>query len=72
MKQEERKIKAVELMEQLGIYKPYVKDFKDNNTVCFFENFAGFWAWQDSELIEKVKEILNKFDEICEKHDKKG
>ena len=62
MKQEERKIKAVELMEQLGIYKPYVKDFKDNNTVCFFENFAGFWAWQDDELNKKIKEIEEEYN----------
>ena len=47
---EQRKEKAIELMTQLGIYKPYIKDFKEQDTVCFYENFAGFWAWQDEEL----------------------
>ncbi len=60
MKHEERKIKAVELMKQLNIYKPYIKDFEENDTVCFYENFAGFWAWQDDELNTKIKEIENK------------
>ena len=57
MKHEERKIKAVELMKQLNIYKPYIKDFEEKDTVCLYENFAGFWAWQDDELNTKIKEI---------------
>ena len=69
MKHEERKIKAVELMKQLNIYKPYIKDFEENDTVCFYENFAGFWAWQDDELNTKIKEILlpsvNAFVYLC-------
>ena len=62
MKHEERKIKAVELMKQLGIYKPYIKDFQENDTVCFYENFAGFWAWQNEELNKKIKEIESKYN----------
>lgn len=61
MKHEERKIKAVELMKQLNIYKPYIKDFEEKDTVCFYENFAGFWAWQDDELNTKIKEIESKY-----------
>ena len=60
MKHEERKIKAIELMEKLDIYKPYIKDFKENDVVCFYENFAGFWAWQNEELNNKIKEIEKK------------
>ena len=62
MKHEERKIKAVELMKRLGIYKPYIKDFQENDTVCFYENFAGFWAWQNEELNKKIKEIESKYN----------
>ena len=25
--------------------------------VCFFENFGGFWAYQEPELAAKIKEI---------------
>ena len=53
----ERKEKAIELMKKLDIYKPYIKGFKENDEVCFFEGFGGFWAWQDEELQSKSKEI---------------
>ena len=38
--QEERKEFAIELMKKLDIYKPYIKGFKEENNVCFFENFG--------------------------------
>ena len=41
---ENKKQKAIELMGKLDIYKPYIKGFRENNKVCFFENFSGFWA----------------------------
>ena len=46
----ERKQKAIELMKELKIYKPYIDGFMKENNVCYYENFAGFWAWQDKEL----------------------
>lgn len=58
----ERKNKALELMKQLGIYKPYIKGFNDNNSVCFFERFGGFWAYQEPELQNKIEEIEKRFN----------
>ena len=52
-----KKEKAVELMKKLDIYKPYIKGFKNEDTVCYFENYGGYWAYQETGLIEKVKEI---------------
>lgn len=59
---EERKIKALEIMKKLDIYKPYIKGFEKENEVCYFERFAGFWAWQDEDLMAKVKEIEEKYN----------
>lgn len=59
---EERKIKALEFMKTLDIYKPYIKGFKENDEVCFFEGFAGFWAWQDEELQSKIKKLEEKYN----------
>ena len=53
----ERKQKAIELMKELKIYKPYIDGFIKENNVCYYENFTGFWAWQDKELKDKIKEI---------------
>ena len=52
-----KKQKAIELMNKLNIYKPYIKDFEKDNHVCFFEGFGGFWAYQEPELMAKIKEI---------------
>lgn len=57
-----KKDKALELMKQLDIYKPYIDDFKKNGYVCYFERFAGFWDFQDKELEAKRKEIEEKYN----------
>lgn len=52
---EQKKQKALELMKKLDIYKPYIKGFEKDNEVCFFEGFGGFWAYQEPELMKKIK-----------------
>ena len=38
-------------------------DFKINaDDVCYFEQFGGFWAWQDDDLLLKLKEIEEKYN----------
>ena len=59
---EQRKEKAVELMKQLKIYKPYIKDFKEENLVTYFEHHIGYWAFQDQELNDKIKQIEAKYN----------
>lgn len=59
---EERKEKAIKLMKELDIFKPYIDGFRENNHTCFYENFGGFWTWQDKELLEKQKEIEEKYN----------
>ena len=54
---EEKKIKAVELLKKLDIYRPYIKGLQKEDNVCFFENYGGYWAWQESDLMKKVKEF---------------
>ena len=60
--EQERKEKAIEIMKQLDIFKPYIKGFKEESNVCFFENFGGFWAYQEPKLMKKVKEIEKKYN----------
>ena len=57
---EQRKAKAIELLEKLDVYKPYVKGFKDKDMVCFFEQFGGYWVYQEPEIEAKMKEIEEK------------
>ncbi len=56
-KQEKQKEKAVELLGQMEIYKPYIDEFKRNDSVCYFEHYAGFWVWQNEDAYKKMKEI---------------
>ena len=59
---EQRKEKAIELMKKLNIYKPYIDGFKEENNVCYFEMFGGFWAHQEPELIKKIKELEEEYN----------
>ena len=62
IKREDKKIKAIEIMTTLDIYKPYIKGFKDNDHVCFFERFAGYWVYQEPEIEAKMHEIEKKYN----------
>ena len=57
---EQRKEIAIKALQQLGIFKPYIDEFEKNDTVCFFERFAGFWVFQEPEIEAKMKEIEKK------------
>lgn len=53
---------AVQCLEKLGIYKPYIRKFKSKAGIpCFFENYAGFWADQEPELWQKIKEVEEEY-----------
>ena len=57
---QDKKVKAIEVMKTLDIYKPYIAGFRDNDLVCFFENFGGFWVYQEPEIEAKMREIEKK------------
>lgn len=59
---EQRKEYAIKLMKKLNIYKPYIEGFIEENNVCYFERYAGFWAFQDEELLEKINKIEEKYN----------
>ena len=48
---------AIQCLEKLEIYKPYINKFKSTGMPCFFENYAGFWVDQEPEVYKKMKEI---------------
>jgi len=56
-KQEQKKIKAIEVLKQLDIFKPYIDGFEKEDKVCFFENFGGFYVDQEEEIEKKMKEL---------------
>ncbi len=57
-----KKEKAIEILNNLNIYKPYVEGFKDKDQVCFFENFGGYWVFQEPEIEKKMREIESKYN----------
>ena len=61
MNKQQQKAKAIELMEQLDIYEAYIQGFEENDQVCFFEDFAGFWADQEPEVFAKMKAVEKEF-----------
>lgn len=59
---EQKKQKALELMNTLNLYKPYIKGFEQHNDVCYYEGFGGFWAYQEPELQEKIETFEKEHD----------
>lgn len=59
---QEKKDKAIEVMHILDIYKPYIQGFEQEDKVCFFEMFGGFWVYQEPEIEQKMKEIEQKYN----------
>ena len=59
---EERKIEAIRLMKELDIFDVYIKGFEKSGDTCFYENYAGFWTFQDEELLAKQKELEEKYN----------
>ena len=55
IKNEQKKQKAIQLMQKLDIYAPYIRGFQEENQVCFFESFGGFRINENSELAQKIK-----------------
>ena len=39
----ERKVKGIEIMKKMDIYKPYIEDFEKRDRVCYFEYYAGYF-----------------------------
>ena len=60
LKQQQKEL-AISLMKKLDIYQPYIDGFEKDNTVCFFERYAGFWAYQDKDLDAKLKELEQEY-----------
>ena len=56
-----QKEKAIEIMKKLDIYKPYINGFEKKDDVCFFENFGGFWVYQEPEIQAKMQAIEKEF-----------
>ena len=53
-----KKAIAVACLETLNVYKPYIRKFSSKAGIpCFFENYAGFYADQEPELMTKIAEI---------------
>lgn len=59
---EQRKAKAIEIMKQLDIYKDFIKGYEQNDYVCMYEHYIGFWTFQYPKLESKIKEVENKYD----------
>ena len=57
-----KKEKAIQLLKEMDIYKPYIKGFEEKGTVCFFENYGGFWVDQEPLILSKIKELEEKYN----------
>ncbi len=62
MVNERQKEIAIQCLEKLEVYKPYIDKFKLQKTLpCFFESFGGFWVDQEPKLYNKIKEVEEEY-----------
>lgn len=61
---EQKKAKALELMKQLDICEDFVEMFKEKGIVTYFEQHIGYWAFQDDQLMEKIKAFEEKWNAL--------
>lgn len=61
MTKQAKKNKAIELMKTLDIYEPYIQGFEQEDKVCFYEMFGGYWVEQEKEIYDKMKQLENKY-----------
>lgn len=59
---ENAKDMCISIMKDLGIYKPYINGFKNKDDVCFFEEFGGYWVYQEEEILAKMREIEKEYN----------
>ena len=52
---------AIQCLEKLDIFKPYIAKFKSKTIPCFFEGFGGYYADQEPELWKKIKEVEEEY-----------
>lgn len=53
---------AIQCLEKLNIYGPYIRKFKSKAGIpCFFENYAGFYVDQEPDIWAKIKEVEKEY-----------
>ena len=56
-----QKEKAIAIMKRMDIYTPYITGFQEQHNVCYFEEYGGYWVFQDRELMAKINAIENRY-----------
>lgn len=59
---QERKVKALEYLKQLGIYTPFVEGFEKQNQVYCFVDYIGFRIDDVPEIAAKIHEIEEEYE----------
>ena len=62
MNKQQQKEQAIKYLHQLDIYKPYIDGFEQEDQVCVFERYAGFWVCQYPELEKRMRDLENEYD----------
>ena len=61
MTKQQRKKQAIKYLKQLDVYEPLIKGFEENDHVCLFEHYGGYWVYQRPLIEEKMKLLEKKF-----------
>lgn len=51
---------AIKIMENIGIYKPYIEMFRTDNKVFIYDDYCGYDADLEFEIKAKIDELQEK------------
>ena len=61
MKTNNKKLE-IKFLKQLKIFEPYIDSFANEDKVCFFENYAGFFIDQEKDVYDKMRSIEKEYN----------
>ncbi len=53
LRQQQKEV-AIKLMETMDLYKPYIKAFKEHDTITMYEQYCGFYIDEKEEIYSNI------------------
>ena len=59
LRQQQKEV-AIKLMETMDLYKPYIRAFKEHDTITMYEQYGGYYLEDGDPILAKIREFDDK------------
>ena len=56
LRQQQKEV-AIKLMETMDLYKPYIRAFKEHDTITMYEQYGGYYLEDGDSILAKIREF---------------